>query len=619
MDIELLEIRDFLRMHHPFDQLPEKALNELPEKLQVRYFRRDTSIPDNEELFSYLYLVRTGAIEIRNSEGELFARLGEGDVFGYRSSFRDDQQEFAAVAIEDALLYQLPRKEVDGLCDRHAQFAYFFAPVGGDRLRDAITHSAEDASSQLSLMTTQLGEMISRSPVTISPTATIQETAQKMSDERVSSILVTTEGEHLTGIVTDRDLRRRVVSKGLDPSLPVTEIMTASPLTMDDTDYAFEAMLNMARSNIHHLPIIRGDRLKGMLTATDLSQRHTTSAVYLVSAIYKQTEIERLQEITAKTPQVLLNMAAADATADSIGHVITAVTDSVTTRLLQLAEEKFGPPPIPYAWVAAGSQARSEQTAKSDQDNCMVMDDSYDPVQHGEYFRELAKFVCDGLDACGYVYCPGEMMATTDKWRQPLRRWRKYFRQWIDEPEPMALMLTSVFFDLRCIYGELDLFSELRGYVLRKTRGNRFFLTFMAGNALSHQPPLGFFRNFVLIHGGEHDHTFDLKHNGIVPIVDLARVYALAAGNESVNTLERLQMVAVGGEVTADGARDLYDALEFICSLRIEHQARQIREGVPPDNFMSPDNLSQFERNHLKDAFSVVRTMQNVLSQRYQK
>jgi len=618
MDIELLEIRDFLQLYHPFDQLPEQALNELPEKLQVRYFRRETAIPDGDDLVSFLYLVRTGAVEIRNAEQELFARLGEGDVFGYRTSSRDDPQAYNAVAIEDSLLYLLPAREVDDLCERYAQFAYFFVPVGGDRLREAITHSADDASSQLSLMTTQLGEMITRSPVVISPAATIRETAEKMSVERVSSILVT-EGGKLIGIVTDRDLRRRVVSKGLDTGLPITEIMTASPLTMEETDYAFEALLNMARSNIHHLPIVRGGQLKGMLTATDLSQRHTTSAVYLVSAIYKQTEIERLREITAKTPQVLVNMAAADATADSIGHVITAITDSVTTRLLQLAEERLGPPPIPFAWVAAGSQARSEQTAKSDQDNCMILDDAFDPEVHGAYFEALSKFVCDGLNACGYVYCPGEMMATTEKWRQPLRRWKEYFRSWIDEPEPMALMLTSVFFDLRCIYGDLNLFDELRRYMLNKTRGNRFFLAFMAGNALSHQPPLGFFRNFVLIRGGEHDHTFDVKHNGIVPIVDLARVYALAAGNDAVNTLERLKMVAVGGEVTAEGARDLYDALEFISSLRIEHQARQIREGVPPDNFLSPDNLSQFERNHLKDAFSVVRTMQNVLSQRYQK
>jgi CBS domain-containing protein len=245
------------------------------------------------------------------------------------------------------------------------------------------------------------------------------------------------------------------------------------------------------------------------------------------------------------------------------------------------------------------------------------MDDNFDPDTHGEYFRELTRYVCDGLDACGYIYCPGEMMAITDKWRQPLQTWKSYFNKWIDQPEPMALMLTCVFFDLRCVHGNVNLFRELREYVLKKTRGNRIFLAHMVGNALKHQPPLGFFRNFVLIRGGEHDQTFDMKHNGIIPIVDLARVYALAAGSEAVNTQHRLSEVAQGGEVTADSARDLSDALEFISFMRIKHQAQQIRNDIKPDNFMSPDDLSHFDRNHLKDAFTVVRTMQNVLGQRY--
>jgi CBS domain-containing protein len=470
----------------------------------------------------------------------------------------------------------------------------------------------------MNLMTTQISEMLTRAPVTIQPTASIQETAKVMADEGVSSILVT-DGDALCGIVTDRDLRRRVVAKGLDFSLPITQIMTANPHTLEVGGFAFEAMLHMARGNIHHLPIMRNNKVAGMLTATDFAQHQTTSAVYLVGAIYKQHRVEELKEVCAKIPQLLLNLAAADATANSVGHVITAVVDALTTRLLQLAEERLGSPPIPYAWVAAGSQARSEQTGKSDQDNCLILDDSYDQTKHNEYFKALAQFVCDGLDACGYVYCPGEMMATTDQWRQPLQNWKGYFSKWVDNPEPKALMLTCVFFDLRCIHGEKDLFRELRKHLLDKTRGNQIFLAYMAGNALTHKPPMGFFRNFVLIHGGEHDHTFDLKHSGIVPIVDLARVYSLAAGSETINSQDRLEVVAAGGEVSASGAHDLRDALEFISSLRIEHQARLIRAGKPANNYMSPDDLSHFERNHLKGAFAVVRTMQNVLSQRYLK
>ncbi|HEY5719821.1 MAG TPA: putative nucleotidyltransferase substrate binding domain-containing protein, partial [Gammaproteobacteria bacterium] len=243
---------------------------------------------------------------------------------------------------------------------------------------------------------------------------------------------------------------------------------------------------------------------------------------------------------------------------------------------------------------------------------------AYDPERHGDYFRALSKSVCDGLDACGYIYCPGEMMAMTDEWRQPLATWKGYFDKWIDTPEPKALMLTCVFFDLRCVGGSQELFQQLRHYVLEQCRGKSIFLALMALNALSHQPPLGFFRNIVLIRGGEHDHTFDLKHNGIIPIVDLARVYALSVGVEAVNTQERLAAAQAAGGLSSEGAQDLRDALEFVSQVRIQHQARQIRAGGKADNFMSPDDLSAFERSHLKEAFSVVRTMQEALAQRFQ-
>lgn len=618
MEIELIEVRDFLGANHPFDQLSQEALDRLPEKLQIRYFRRDSQIPDTGTLHNYLYIVRTGAVEIHGEDNELLARLGEGDVFGYRASHLDKQPKAHGTALEDSLLYQLPAKELDALCDKNPQLAYFFEVVGGDRLRDAITMSSSNENSQLTLMATQISDMITRAPVTVPPTATIKETAEIMTEAGVSSILIT-EGAALTGVVTDRDFRRRVVSKGLDVMQPITSIMTKDPFTIDAHSYAFEAMLFMARSNIHHLPVVNNGQIAGMVTATDITQRHTTSAVYLVGAIYKQTEVSKIKEIADRVPQLLVSLATADATADSVGHVITSVVDAITNRLIQLAEEQLGAPPIPYAWVAAGSQARSEQTAKSDQDNCMILHDSYDPALHGEYFKALAKFVCDGLNECGYIYCPGEMMAVTDQWRQPLKSWKQYFSKWIGQPEPKALMLTCVFFDMRCISTDKQLFDELRAYMLEKTRGNRLFLAYMAGNALTHRPPLGFFRNFVLIHGGEHDHTFDLKHTGIVPIIDLTRVYALAAGCDAVNTLERLEVVSEGGEVSTEGARDLHDALEFVSFLRIEHQSRQIKRGEEADNFMSPDRLSHFERNHLKDAFDVVRTMQNVISQRYSR
>ncbi len=616
MEVELLEIRDFLASHHPFDQLPVDALKGVLADIQIRYMRRDSSIKNNTALLGYLYLIRTGAMELRNQDGELLARLAEGDMFGYRACQREGQEDIYGVMIEDSLVYQFPRATVDALCKEHPQLDYFLNPVGRERLRDAITYGEDYTKSQLSMMTTRVRDLIKRRPVTMPPTATIRETAMLMSKERVSSVLIT-ENDELRGIVTDRDMRNRVVAKGLDSDLPITEIMSRETSTIGLDEYTFEAQLKMARQNIHHLPVMDGDKVAGMFTATDLAKHHTTSAVYLVSDIYKQHDIGAIRDISSRVPDLLVNLVAADVTAESAGHVIASVVDAITGRLLKLAENKLGPPPVAYAWLAAGSQARNELTAKSDQDNCMLLDDEYDPKQHGDYFKRLAEFVCSGLNECCHFYRQGEMVSDVEQWRQPVSVWKDYYTKWIDCLDPKTIQLTSVFFDLRCIYGEQTLFLDLSRHMLDRSCGSREFLTYMAGNALANKPPLGFFRNFVLIQGGEHDSTFDLKHTGAVPIVDMVRVHALASGISVANTQDRIKAIADAGVISRDVARDLRDTFEFLSSLRIRHQARQIKDGRAANNFISPERLSNFERNHLKDAFSVIRTMQAAFIQRY--
>ena len=466
------------------------------------------------------------------------------------------------------------------------------------------------------LVATPVRALLQRDPVVLPPGATIREAAQLMCAQRVSSVLVVEQGR-LVGIVTDRDLRDRVLAAGVPADRPIAEIATAAPLSIDLQATAFDALLLMARQNMHHVPVMDGTRVAGMVTAHDINQRHGTSATFIAGEIYRQDGIEGLQRAGARIRKLQSQLAAADASAYATGHIVTAVTDALTTRLLQLAEAKLGPPPVAYAWVAAGSQARNEQTAKSDQDNCLLLDDAYDLAMHGKYFQALSRWVCDGLDACGYIHCPGEMMAMTDTWRQPLRQWKQYFQRWIDEPDPKALMLTCVFFDLRCVHGNAALLDELRAGVLRSTRGNAIFLAHMVGNALSHEPPLGLFGQISPARSGEHRGTIDLKHQGVVPIVDLARVYALAGGHDAVNTHDRLQVASEGKEISERSARDLRDAFEFIAVTRIRHQVRQVEAAQPADNLLALDELSNFERTQLKDAFAVVHTLQQVLNQRY--
>jgi CBS domain-containing protein len=283
-----------------------------------------------------------------------------------------------------------------------------------------------------------------------------------------------------------------------------------------------------------------------------------------------------------------------------------------------LGEAQFGPAPVPYVWVAGGSQGRREQTVHSDQDNALILSDDYRPQEHGAYFTQLAQFVTDGLNACGYYNCPGGIMASNPLWRQPWQVWRKYFDDWIMRVDRKSAMLATNFFDMRAIHGDEMLFARLHAEVLHQARDNKIFLAYMATNALTTRPPLGFFRNFVLISDGDHANSFDLKLRGILPVINLARIYALTAGIPEINTVERLKAAADAHSLSQEGADNLEDAFEFIGTLRARHQAQQIKAGEKPDNYVTPEELSTLERNHLKDAFSAISALQTAMAQRYQ-
>ena len=618
MDNPLTDLHEFLARHHPFSLLPEQALAELPTKLTSLQSLNNEVLIKPGQTNHTLYIIRSGAVEVRDADGELDAHLCEGDVFGQRSLMADGQPDTTITTIEKSLLYQLNDTDFHQLCQDHSAFKRFFEPVGSERLKGAVDNNdSQDPHNTTGLMA-PISALINRSPITIAETETVQQAARLMTEQRVSSLLVLDDRQKLVGIITDRDLRSRVLAAGMAVDQPVSEAMTTSPLTVDVRSYTYQALHTMLSHGYHHLPVMKDGQPVGMITTTDLLQRRSTSAIYLVSDIYRQKSLDDIIPISQRLGNLLTHLVESNASAHSIGHAVSSIGEAITCRLLALAEQQLGTPPVPYAWLTGGSMARYEQTAHSDQDNCLLIADDYDEVRHGEYFTELSRFVCDGLNACGYVYCPGDIMAVTPKWRQPLKVWKGYFDQWIEQPQPKALMHSSIFFDLRYMYGDQALFETLHNHYVEKATQNKMFLTHMAANALHHQPPLGFFRNFVLIKDGKHNRTLDLKHSGVVPIIDLARVHALATGTKAVNTRDRLEAAAGEGALSSSGIADLRDALEFISTVRLRHQAAQLRRGQAADNFMSPDDLSHFERNHLRDAFSVVSTIQSTLSQRYQ-
>jgi CBS domain-containing protein len=459
--------------------------------------------------------------------------------------------------------------------------------------------------------------LLRRSPVTISPGQSIRQAAEKMTAEKVSCLPVVNGGK-LLGMVTDRDLRQRCIAAGIDSGEKVSTIMSDKLLTIRGDTPAFEALLEMTRHHIHHLPLVDAEgSLHGIISASDILHQHSVNTVALAGAVRRCRDVDAVIATCRQLPELQTQVIGSGLSAEQLTRALSTVVDGIGRRLLELAEEKLGPPPVPYAWLVCGSQARREQTSLSDQDSALLIADTMQP-EHDAWFAELAQFVSDALARCGFAYCPGEVMASNAKWRQPLRTWRRYFAGWINNPEPKALMHASIFFDMRVLYGDESLYRPLHEEMLRQCRNSTIFHAAMASNALHHRPPLGFFRQFVLVHDGKHDDTLDLKHNGVIPIVDLARVFALTAGLPQLNTRARLKAAEQAGALSHDGAEDLLHALEFIAALRVRHQTQQHIDGEAMDNFVRPDSLSHLERSQLKDAFAVISSMQETLAHRYQ-
>ena len=460
-DAEIPEVTDFLAEHAPFAAVPRADLERLARRLTIRYARRGSRLMSvgrgNDEVF----VVRSGAVQITDDNGTLVSRGGEGTAFG-TTALGDQPSRFDVVAIEDSLLLVLPAPVFRELAAAHTAVEDFFSQQRAARLRHAL-QTMPHSERQSAVLQTRLRDLLRREPITTTGDATIREAAQLMAREQVSSLLVV-EGDRLVGIVTDRDLRTRVLAAGLDTSAPVSAMMTTDPVTARPDDIAMELILEMTSRNIHHMPVVGGDggtTPLGMLTSTDLMRLERANPIHLVGDVAKAGDLDTLVTLSQRLPRIIDQLVHEDATADGIGRIVTAVGDAIEQRLLHLAERELGPSPAAYAWVVLGSQARLEQGPGSDQDNALVLSDDATP-DDAPWFEALATFVVDGLVACGYPRCPGDIMATNPRWRQPLREWKRTFAKWIDEPVPDAILRSAIFFDLRTVHGDHSLVAELQ-------------------------------------------------------------------------------------------------------------------------------------------------------------
>ena len=614
---ELREIREFLAQCQPFSLLPAGTLDALPRNFSVRYLRRGTLFPPADAPEDGLYLIRKGAIELRDDSGGLVAKIAEGDSYDVADSNAAVASMLSGTTIEDCLVYFLDGQLVSNLRESHAAFDASFERSVLARLRGAREAILVAPQVGGGLLRQTVNDLIAREPVMATPNLSVEEAAAMMTRERVSALLVV-QGSELIGIVTDRDIRSRCVAVAVSSATAIREIMSPDPITISSDEPAFEALLKMTARRIHHLPVVDRRGIRGLVSTTDLLRSESTNTLQLADRIRRGESVEALSAASGQLRELHLQLVAAHATARQLGRAVTAVADAITQRLIELAVARLGPAPVPCAWIATGSQGRRELGIGSDQDNSLILDDAYEESSHGEYFESLARFVNEGLADCGYRLCPGDVMASNVRWRQPLRVWRSYLRDWVTQVDHNSATLAANFLDMRTIWGEDLLRDELVREALPLCAGNHVFLAYMAAHALNNRPPLGFFRRFVVARSGEHEGTVDLKRQGLIPIVDLARVHALQAGLTHVPTDRRLAELAGSPNLSEQGAESLRAAFEYIGTLRALHVAELLRRQETVDNRVAPGSLSDLERRHLRDAFMAISTAQDTLRSVYE-
>ena len=629
---------EFLRTVPPFDTLGTGELQQLISRLEMAYIPAGERIKSTgDRSFQHLYIIQKGSarISLVDDEGQnlLVDIRGEGDYFGATSLLQDKPAMFDISANEDLICLMLPTADVRLLAEKYPVFKRFFSfslartfkavrQTEGFQRPQPIGQCA--ISLEVYLTGKRVADIMNKDILTCAPDKTVQEAARMMDRRRVSSIVVTGNGLYPLGIVTDNDLRTKVMAAGLSPEVAVAGIMTQPVQTVSPDADAFEALLTMSHHGVRLLVVVENDRMVGIISEHDLQMEAGSSPLQVIDEIRRTTSLDTLIGKRYKIDSVLEMMLRQGGPVKQLAALVTELNDRLTIRILQLVEEEmegegFGKPPVPYGWLAFGSEGRREQTLHTDQDNALFFapHPDIDEAECRKWFLNFAQRVVTSLVRSGIPECPGGIMASNPDWCQPEDIWLDRFLGWIKDPSPVPLLLTTIFFDFRPIYTGTDFPYLLENQMLKAIRKSGLFMRFMAKNALSNRPPLSLLKRFVVEKSGEHKNKFDLKQRGLTPVVDAARVLSLSLGIKARNTFDRLAEINRIGIIDDDFFADLHEAYQFLIYLQISRHLDALAQGAKPDNFINPASLSGLQRKMLKESFAVVRGLQETIEFRF--
>ena len=550
--------------------------------------------------------------------------LGPGDIFGGLSLLYNDRMAIHSLKLTaEARLMNLDASLFLKLVAKTPDLKDFFALalgrcMGKKAFADILAARAWDKKLTLPFFNQPVSAIFRANIVTCDHNDPISAAVKKMDRDNASALLVRSPDKTITGIVTDADLKSRVMAQGLGLETAVSQIASAPLATISSQSQVFEAFITMIKEDKRHLAVTgnAGD-ISGIISEKDLIAAQTRATFLLIRSVTAAKDMDALAGIHKDLEKMLLDPIGTGASADYITRLIAAFSDAIIDKALEFSIKEAGPLPCRFVFLTMGSEGRQEQTLISDQDNAIVFEDLKDPKQ-GEvaktYFDGLARGICSRLDLAGYQYCDGNNMAQNPLWCQPLSVWKDYFRKWIRSASPEDLLHSSIFFDFRGTWGDMSIALELKTYLLDAIGKWSGFLRNMTENTTHFKPPLGLFGKFIVETKGKYKDAMDIKY-AILPIIDFARIYALHNGISQTNTLERLFRLYTRHALTGKEYTDLTQAYHFLMGLRFRRQITTIMdEKQRPDNYIYPGNLSTLDQLMLKEILKMIEKLQQKMT-----
>lgn len=597
----------FLARQPPFDSLPPRELAAVVEHA------REIVLADGELVLVEdgapalgLYVVLGGSLELVH-EGEAVVVLEPGECFGHPSLLTGMAPTFTVRARERSTCALLGAEVARRVLGTEAGAAYV-----ARTMRARLTRTGHTVHGLLDVGTTPVSAIM-RPAVFCEPDASVRDAAELLGRERAEALLVRLDGERL-GMLADSDLRAWLAGGDGSPEAPIRALARTPAPSVPVDQLAVEATVDMLAADVRQVVVLGARGVCGVLSAADLLGLDARSPIALRHTILGAPDVDVLARAASHLPQLFRLLLKAGVPSRDIGRVLSLQLDAITARLIDFSISRNGPAPLPWAWLDLGSAARREFTLGSDQDNALAYAAPAPGAEAGvdAYFARLGQDVNAGLARCGFGTDNNGVLAGNRQWRMSKPEWIRTFDECLREPSESHLVRATVAFDFRLSAGGLALTASLTEQI-RAARAHPDFMGLMARSATGFAVALNFHGALAVERRGEHAGRLDLKHGAIVPLVNLVRFHALAAGVTISPTVDRIEAVASVGGIERGLADALREAFAAITRVRLAHHAELIASGAPPDNLIDPGALTPIVRGELREALRTVRRGQRQL------